>query len=148
MQQVFQLSVGLWLAAILGGCGSGQDSADVAAAGSLARVEGTVIYRERMLLPPGAEVEVQLQDISKADALASVIATVLVTPEGGPPYHFAIDYDPARIDERMRYALRATISVGEQLMFSSTDYIDPFAGNPVEILVQRVAEPVRHSGQQ
>ena len=148
MQQVFQLVAGLWLVAILGACGSDQGSADLAAAGSAARVEGTVIYRERMLLPPGAEVEVQLQDISKADALASVIATVLFTPEGGPPYHFAIDYDPARIDQRLRYALRATISVGEQLMFSSTDYIDPFAGSPVEILVQRVAEPVRHSGPQ
>lgn len=112
----------------------------------MARIEGSVYYRERMMLPPGAEVEVQLQDISRADAMATVLATVLITPEGGPPYDFAIDYDPARIDERMRYALRATISVADKLMFSSTDYIDPFSGNPVEVLVRRTAEAVKHHG--
>lgn len=127
----------------LTGCGSGQENAG---GDSVARVEGTVFYRERIMLPPGAVVEVQLQDISRADAMASVLATVLLTPQGGPPYSFAIDYDPARIDTRLRYALRATISVEDRLMFTSTEYIDPFAGNPVEVLVQRVAEPVRHSG--
>ena len=29
------------------------------------------------------------------------------------------------------------------MLFSSTDYIDPFAGNPVEILVRQVPEAVR-----
>lgn len=107
------------------------------------KIEGTVFYRERMMLPPGVEVEVQLQDISRADAMARVIATVSQVPEGAPPYPFAIEYDPASIDPRMRYALRATISLDDQLMFASNEYIDPFQGNPVEVLVQRVAEPVQ-----
>jgi len=129
-------------------CGGQDSSTDdgVAGEGAMARVEGEVLYRERIMLPPGAEVEVQLQDISRADAPATVLASVLLTPGGGPPYHFSIEYDQARIDPRMRYALRATISVGDQMMFSSTDYIDPFSGNPVEVLVRRVAEPVQHSG--
>lgn len=143
----------VFMIGILGACG-GQDmgagpDTDTGSEGStMARVEGAVLYRERMLLPPGAEVEIQLQDISKADAMATVLASVHLTPEGGPPYPFAIEYDPVRIDSRMRYALRATISVGDRLMFSSTDYIDAFSGNPVEVLVRRVAEPVRHSGPQ
>ncbi|MEH6633896.1 MAG: YbaY family lipoprotein [Halioglobus sp.] len=130
----------------LAGCGAGGDDAGGIKEQSMARIEGAVTYRERMMLPPGAKVEVQLQDISRADALATVLETLLFTPEGGPPYPFSIDYDSRRIDERMRYALRATISVGETMMFTSTEYIDPFSGNPVEILVQRVAEPVRHQG--
>jgi putative lipoprotein len=129
-------------------CGSKEDgpvangrSGEIA----VAQIAGSVVYRERMMLPPGAEVEVQLQDISRADAMATVLATVVLTPEGGPPYDFSIEYDPSRIDERMRYALRATISVGDKLMFTSTDYIDPFAGNPVQVLVRRVAEPVQRA---
>jgi putative lipoprotein len=112
---------------------------------SVARIEGSVIYRERIMLPPGVEVEVQLQDISRADAGATVLSSVLLTPQGGPPYDFVIEYDPSTIDPRMRYALRATISSDERLLFTSTDYIDPFKGNPVEIMVQRVPEAVRQA---
>lgn len=127
-------------------CGGNQDArvpVVTVAAGDMAKIEGSVFYRERMLLPPGVEVEVQLQDISKADAMATVLATVTMTPEGGPPYPFVIEYDPAGIDSRMRYALRASISASDRLMFASTDYIDPFKGNPVEVLVRRVPEPVQ-----
>jgi putative lipoprotein len=112
---------------------------------AMAVVEGEVFYRERMMLPPGFEVEVQLQDISRADAMASVLATVTLQPGGAPPYPFSIQYDPATIDPRLRYALRATISRGGELLFSSDEYIDPFAGNPVQVLVRRVAEPVQHA---
>ena len=129
-------------------CGGGQDSSPddgVTGEGAMALIEGEVFYRERMMLPPGAEMEVQLQDISRADALATVVASASLTPDGGPPYKFAIEYDPAVIDSRMRYALRATISAGDQMMFSSTDYIDPFGDSPIEILVRRVAEPVQPS---
>jgi len=111
-----------------------------------ARIEGSVFYRERMMLPPGIEVEVQLQDISRADAMATVLASALLTPQGAPPYQFRIDYDPSEIHSGMTYALRATIRNDDQLLFTSTEYIDPFQGNPVEILVQRVPEPVRREG--
>lgn len=111
-----------------------------------ARIEGNVFYRERMMLPPGTEVEVQLQDISRADAMATVLASVLLTPEGAPPYAFVIDYNPAAIDSRMTYALRATVRNGDRLLFTSTEYIDPFQGNPVEILVRKVPEPVHREG--
>jgi len=109
-------------------------------AAKIARIEGTVFYRERMMLPPGSEVEVQLQDISRPDAPATVLASVLLAPEGAPPYEFGIDYDRAAIDSRMTYSLRATISFDGRLLFGSTEYIDPFQGAPVEILVHRVAE--------
>ena len=138
---------------LMAACGPDQGY-DASAGGesTVARIEGNVIYRERMMLPPGAQVEVQLQDISRADALASVLATVMLTPEDGPPYPFAIEYDPARVDPRKRYALRATIAVDGRMLFSSNEYIDPFsgggrpgnpaAGAPLEVLVQRVPEAV------
>ena len=112
---------------------------------TVSRIEGEVFYRERIMLPPDVEVEVQLQDVSKADALASVMASVHFNPQGGPPYPFSIEYDPADIDERMSYSLRATISRGDQLMFTSTEFIDPFSGDDLRILVQKVPEPVEKS---
>ncbi len=136
--------IGVLALGMLAACGGGNGPGG---APGVARIEGNVIYRERMMLPPGAQVEVQLQDISRPDALASVMASVLLTPEGGPPFPFAIEYDPSRIDSRMRYALRATIAVDGQMLFSSTEYIDPFsggptAGEPVEVLVRRAPEAV------
>ena len=133
----------------LAACGrdGGSPPADGEPVGTgVARIEGSVWYRERMALPPGAEVEVQLQDVSRVDAMATVLASVLLTPEAGPPYPFTLEYDPATIDPRMRYALRATISLEGRLMFTSTDYIDPFAGNPVEVLVRRAPASAREKG--
>jgi putative lipoprotein len=123
--------------ATLTACG---DRGDVAQEGGEAvkTIEGSVIYRERMRLPPGAEVEVELQDISRADAPASTLATVLLPAADGPPYAFSMEYPGADIDPRHRYALRAAITVEGKLLFTSTDYIDPFAATPVEILVRRV----------
>jgi putative lipoprotein len=117
---------------------SAEQGAEPVSEDAMSRIEGTVFYRERMLLPPSSQVEVQLEDISRADAPAEVLASVLIIPEGGPPYPFVIDYAAPQIDQRMRYALRARIEHEGRLLFTNTEYIDPFGGNPVEILVQRI----------
>lgn len=139
MKRILRRSAWLSLLVMVVACGAGQDQAggDRSQTG---RIEGTVYYRERMLLPPGALLEVQLQDISRPDAMASVLDSVQRTLDGGPPYSFAIDYQRSRIDPHRRYALWAGISVEGRLMFTTTEYIDPFAGKPLEVLVQRMAE--------
>jgi len=38
--------------------------------------------------------------------------------------------------------LRATITHGDQLMFTNTEFIDPFNGETISIMLQRVPEPV------
>jgi len=141
-----RLSLAVLLCTGLLACGGQESASGNGPTMNAARIEGTVFYRERMMLPPGVEVEVQLQDISRPDAMATVLASAVLTPQGGPPYEFGIDYDPAAIVSGMTYALRATIRNDDQLLFTSTEYINPFQGNPVEILVQRVAEPVRREG--
>ena len=127
---------------LLSGCDS-SDSGGTGQGEGMSQIVGSVIYRERMMLPPGSDLEIQLQDVSRADAPASVLATVMMTPEGGPPYPFSIEYKPAQIDDRMQYALRATIRLDDRLLFTNTDYIDAFSGNPVEVLVRRVPESVK-----
>lgn len=125
----------------LAACGQEQPAAPPKAGEgpAVAVIEGEVYYRERIMLPPGAELEVQLEDISRADAMATVITTVSYSLDGGPPYPFSLEYDPSRIEARMRYALRARITREGKLLFTNTEYIDPFSGNPVKILVQGMA---------
>ena len=75
------------------------------------RVKCTAIYRERMALPPDSVLEAMLEDVSKADAPAELIASLRIEKPGNPPYTFEIAFDPAKIDESHRYAVRARILV-------------------------------------
>jgi putative lipoprotein len=106
------------------------------------RVTGTVFYRERMLLPPGAVVEVSLRDVSRADAPARLVARQIIEEPPAPPIPFVLKYDSAKIDPRMSYAVRAVVRYQGRLLFTSdTHYpvITRGAGNTVDILVKRVA---------
>jgi putative lipoprotein len=104
-------------------------------------ISGEVWYRERIALPPGAEVIVTLEDQSRADAPATVLTDYRhVVDEEQAPFPFRLVYNPKAIDERMTYGLRARIEQDGQLMFTSTEHIDPFAGEPgepVRIMVSR-----------
>jgi len=104
-------------------------------------ITGQVWYRERMLLPPMAEIKLYLEDVSKMDVSAEVIAMTTLSPEGGPPWKFVLAYDPARIDSRHCYALRARIEVDGRLLFTNTSHIPAFIqpeGVLIDILVSHV----------
>ena len=108
---------------------------------SMKRIEGSVWYRERMLLPPNAEVRVYLEDVSRMDESADVIATTRFVPQGGPPWNFTLEYDPAKLHEKGRYGLRVRVEADGRLMFISTEHIPAFdrdSGTPVKIMVSRV----------
>lgn len=116
----------------------GGDEMSASNAGTVAKIEGSVVYRERIALPPTAEIEVVLEDVSRPDALATVLSTLTMEAKNGPPYAFSIDYSPEQIDPRMTYALRATIRVDGKMKFTTMDYTNPFSGNPVTVLVRMV----------
>jgi len=105
-------------------------------------VTGTVTYRERMALPAAAVVEVTVADVSRADAPAVVIGRQRIETPGQVPVAFRVDYDPAAIDPRRRYAVRATISNGSELMFTSTEtvlVISQGHGMRADLVLRRVA---------
>ena len=105
-----------------------------------ALITGVVTFRERMAVPPEAEVRVSLEDVSLADVAAETIAETRFRAAGGPPYAFAITYDPGQIDPRRRYSLRASIRLGDQLLFTTTEAIPAFdRTSGVEIPVRRAA---------
>jgi uncharacterized lipoprotein YbaY/heat shock protein HslJ len=106
-----------------------------------ATLTGTVTYRQRIALPPGSVVEVQLQDVSKADAAAVVIASQTITTTGeNVPIPFTLTYDPAQIDPRSTYALSVRITIAGQLRWINTErYAVLTGGAPttgVEVIVQ------------
>lgn len=108
------------------------------------RIEGSVWYRERMLLPPNAEVYVALEDVARMDVAADVIASTRFTPRSGPPWDFSLAYDPVRIHNKGRYGLRARIEVEGKLMFINTTHVPAFdrapGDKPVKIMVSRVGK--------
>lgn len=124
----------------------------LAAVGAMARpalaaqdmLHGRVFFRERMMLPPGAMVEVRLVDVSRADAPSLTIARTRFAAEGRNPLPFVISYDPARIRPGRRYAVQARITDGRRLLFITTQHYPVLAGGrsqperrPLEIRVDR-----------
>jgi putative lipoprotein len=108
---------------------------------SRATVTGTVTYRERIALPPGATVTVRLQDVSRADAPAEVLAEDVIVPTTQVPIPFTLAYDPARIDTRHRYSVGVRIEVDGKLWFVSDTHngvLTQGAPTHVDVLVRRV----------
>ena len=108
-----------------------------------ATVTGTITYVEKIALPSeGVAVTVKIEDVSRADAPAVTIGQqVIENPEQQVPIPFEIEYNPADIDERYVYALRARIEVDGKLWFiNSSRYAVITRGNPtsdIELTVQK-----------
>ena len=80
-------------------------------------VTGTATYRERIALPPDAVAEFTLEDVSRQDVKSVVLAKQTIDPAPPVPISFQLPYDPAAIDPRMSYVVRATIGRGDSLLF-------------------------------
>ncbi|NOD48251.1 MULTISPECIES: YbaY family lipoprotein [unclassified Ruegeria] len=120
--------------AILAGAVFAAMISSVAMAGT---VEGTATYRERIALPPNATLFVELQDISLADAPAVTLSAQRYALTGVPA-QFELTYDDALIKEGHSYAVRATVTQGQKLLFT-TDTVYPVltneAGNSADLLL-------------
>jgi uncharacterized lipoprotein YbaY/predicted secreted protein len=130
--QAFRITSRALLMALIAGVFAMQATVP-ALAQSNTTVTGEVLYRERIALPTSARVIVQLQDVSFADAAATVLAEQTIDPAGkGPPYPFQLAYDATKIDSRFSYAVHAQIKDGDTLLFTTTErYAVITQGNPV-----------------
>ena len=84
-----------------------------------ATVAGTATYRERIAMTETVVLEVTLEDVSRADAEAVIVSRVRVPNPGQPPFKFELAYEPGRIDARRRYAVRARLTDGDRLLFTT-----------------------------
>ncbi|MBV7316803.1 YbaY family lipoprotein [Shewanella sp. NIFS-20-20] len=116
----------------LGGC---------ATPDAMVEIQGEVWYRERMILPPDAVLTVQVQDISKADVAAEVLAELerndVTTPA---PFSFVIGKD--QFEPGHTYSIAARITLNGELMFINTSSyrIDLNSNEPMSVLLNRVGQ--------
>jgi putative lipoprotein len=87
-------------------------------------IQGTATYEERKALPPAAVFEALLEDVSRADAPAEIVASTRIASPGNPPINFTITYDPGKILPKHRYVVRARILLDEKPLFV-TDTASP-----------------------
>ncbi len=110
-----------------------------------ASVGGTVTYRERLALTPGATLVVELRDVSYADGPAPLIARQTISGPGQVPIKFKVEYNRADIDPRNRYSVSARIieSDGRLAFTNDTAYEVITRGNPgkVDLLLVLVQPP-------
>lgn len=107
------------------------------------KLTGTATYRERIALEPGSVLEVELLDVSRADAPATRLSSMRVLAETQVPIHFSLYYDPALIDSSHTYSVSARLLSGDRITFRSNT-INPVltrgAGDTVEIAMVRATE--------
>ena len=130
-----------WLL-IIGFLISGIANSEIMDTEGMKTIVGSVWYRERMLLPPNAEILINLEEVARADAPSDLIATTRFAPEAGQPWVFSLEYDPAKLHDKGRYVLRARIEAEGRLLFTSTEHIPAFdrsPGEPLKIMVSQAA---------
>ena len=131
-------------AALLGACSTSETQAP-----ATTFITGTASYRERMMLPPDATLEVVLEDVSRADAPADEISRIEVQSAKAPPYSFTLPYNSSRIDASHRYHVRARIMAeGKQMFQSDAGYAVLGAGNVthVDLLLKRASAATSEAG--
>ncbi|HEY6124926.1 MAG TPA: YbaY family lipoprotein, partial [Steroidobacteraceae bacterium] len=125
------------LAAMLGACAEKEEVPTVA------EITGTATYRERIMPPPDATLDVVLEDVTRADAPAEEIVRTMQRLSTAPPYSISIWFDPARIIPNHRYNVRAKITAGGKLWFIS-DTAHPVLGpkdvRKVDIVMRAITE--------
>lgn len=110
-----------------------------------ATVTGTVTYRQRIALPPGAVVKVRLQDVSRMDTKAILLDEQTIAMQGKQvPIAFTLNYNPAEIKPHHRYAVSAEIWVDGKRQWLSTTRNEVLTGGQptanVTVMVSRISQ--------
>lgn len=104
-------------------------------------IRGSAFYREKIRLPPDVELRVQLLDNQLADTQAAVLAQQTFRGMPGPPYAFALAYDPAKLRANGSHGLHAGLYAadGELLFVTDTRVpVTPGGRDKVEFRLTRV----------
>ena len=84
------------------------------------RIQGEALYFEKILMPEGSQLRVQVLDNQLADTQQAVLAEQ-VTTVGAGPYEFAIEVPRAKLREGGQYGLHASVSMPDGSLRFVTD---------------------------
>ena len=105
-------------------------------------VSGSATYLQRIAMPPEAMLVVRIEDVSRPDAPATMLAeTRELFGERQVPIKFSLQIPNAAIDPRSSYAVRATIAVDGKLRFTtarSYAVLTRGAANNVDMVLEAV----------
>ena len=116
-------------------------SVDVPGTSAPTVIHGRATYLERIKMPPGADLVVQLIDSQLVDTPRAVVASVRLDDVAGPPYEFTLPYDPAKLRPDGSYGLHATLHGPDgEPWFVTASRVPVTPGNSevVEIRMKRV----------
>ncbi|MGE3831675.1 MAG: YbaY family lipoprotein [Parvibaculaceae bacterium] len=95
-------------------------------------VTGSAVYRERIAMPENAVFVAELVERLSGD----IVAGMRREKAGNPPYAFRIVYDPAKIEDRLGYGVRASVLVDGTPVFTTIDMPDVITrGAPREVMI-------------
>ena len=107
-------------------------------------VSGTITYRERIPLSPGAVVKISLRDTSYADGPSELVAHQTITDPGQVPIDFRLPYPREAINSRNTYSVSVRIEEadGRLAFINDTAYDVITHGNPSKVnMVLVMVEP-------
>ena len=107
-------------------------------------VSGTITYRERVPLSPGAVVKISLNDTSYADGPSELVAHHTITDPGQVPIDFRLPYPREAINSRNTYSISVRIEEedGRLAFVNDTAYDVITHGNPNRVdMVLVMVEP-------
>ncbi|SKC41592.1 MliC family protein [Pseudoxanthomonas indica] len=109
-------------------------------------IEGTASYRERINLPSGSQLQVQLVDRQLADSPAAVVASIDIPATQGPPFAFQLPFEPGKLRANGEYGLHASLRDGDGRLWFVTDThtpATPGSSAPVQVTLVRVPADAR-----
>ena len=152
-RNLFAVVVLILSALAASGCAKDKDVSSAASTpkAEWATLTGRLVYREKMLLPPGANAVVVLTDRARYGDEAARVAETKLDNLVAPPMPFSLKYDAARLQPGAEYGLRATIYVDGKPFFTTPELylIDLAEGPPLEgvtLLVRRAGAEKKPAG--
>ena len=110
--------IGLFSMLYLTGCGGGETPDD------MVELRGLVTFREKISLPATARLEVELRDVTEADATAEILGRTVVENTGQIPIGYVVTFNATKFEQGHIYAVHAAIYDGSRLLFT-TDKVYP-----------------------
>ena len=134
-----------FLLLVLVACGTTSTPVPPPSATNKGVFSGTVAYREKLALPPNAEVAVRVWDAMLPPDVATVGQAKFQALGKQEPLSFELFFDPALIQDSHTYGARASISVDGVVWFQSEAPVPVLTqGAPavdVVLMLKRVAPP-------
>lgn len=103
---------------------------------------GEVVSSEPMALPPDAVLTVTLEDVSRADAPAVILAQQTQSGLAGSRIPFSLVYPGPAVNPGATYVARARVTIGDRLLFTTTERnpVDALNPAPIQLHVTAVGQ--------